>query len=127
MRRSEKERYIDQQQFYNEWYWSDEATQQRQKEREESYDFQQEKDLEGWKEYYAALDAMKLYPDASEYWSQAGKFAELRRKWETSDSGLTWEAWLGQFDFEGEWYALPPVERGEKPYIYSPRMIRLNY
>jgi hypothetical protein len=127
MKQSEKERYIDQQEFYNEWYWSDEATAQRQKEREESYEYYQEKDLEGWKEYYAALDAMKLYPDASEYWSQAGKFAELRRKWETSGAGLSWDAWLQQFDFEGEWYALPPQERVEKPYIYSPRMIRLNY
>ena len=127
MVQSEKDQYIDQQQFYNEWYWSDESIDQRQKEREESYEYYHEKDLEGWKEYYAALDAMKLYPDAYEYWSQAGKFAELRRKWETSDSGLTWEAWLGQFDFEGEWYALPPEERGEKKYVYSPRMIRLNY
>jgi hypothetical protein len=127
MQQSEQERYIDQQRFYNEWYWSDEATAQRQKEREESYEYYQEKDLEGWKEYYAILDTMKLYPDASEYWSQAGKFAELRRKWETSGAGMTWDVWLQQFDFEGEWYALPPQERGEKKYIYSPRMIRLNY
>lgn len=127
MAQSEKDRYIDQQQFYNEWYWSDEAIAQRQKEREENYAYNQEKDLEGWKEYYAILDTMKLYPDASEYWSQSGKFAELRRKWETSDSGLSWDAWLQQFDFEGEWYALAPQERGEKKYVYSPRMIRLNY
>jgi len=127
MQQSEKDRYIDQQRFYNEWYWSDEATAQRQKEREESYDFQQEKDLEGWKEYYATLDGMKLYSDANDYWSQAGKFAELRRKWETSGGGQSWEDWLKSYDFEGEWYAKPPAERGEKKYIYSPRMIRLNY
>lgn len=127
MKQSEKERYIDQQRFYNEWYWSDESVAQRQKEREEWDEFQREKDLEGWKEYYSILDTMRLYPDANEYWSQPGKFAELRRKWETSKSGLSWEAWLQQFDFEGEWYAKAPSERGEKKYIYSPRMMRLNY
>jgi len=108
MTQSEKDRYIDQQNFYNEWYWSDEAIAQRQKEREESYEYYHEKDLEGWKEYYAILDAMKLYPDAYEYWSQPGKFAELRRKWEISGIGLPWEQWLAQFDFEGAWYKLPP-------------------
>jgi hypothetical protein len=127
MTQSEKDRYIDQQKFYDEWYWSDEATAQRQKERDESYAYSQEKANEGWAEYYATLDAMKLYPDANDYWEQPGKFAELRRQWETSGSGLSWDAWLQQFDFEGEWYAKPPQERGEKKYIYSPRMIRLNY
>lgn len=127
MTKSEQQRYIDEQQFYNEWYWSDESIEQRQKEREEWYDYQHEKQMEGWKEYYATLDTMKLYPDANEYWSDPGRFAELRRMWETSDSGLSWEAWLQQYDFEGEWYKLPPQERGEKPYLYNPRMIRLNY
>jgi len=124
---SEKEQYIEWQRFLNEWYWSDEAIAQRQKEREESYEYYHEKELEGWGEYYAALDDMKLYADANEYWSQPGKFAELRRKWETSGSNLSWGDWLKQYDFEGEWYAQSPTERGEKKYVYSPRMIRINY
>lgn len=122
-----KQQYIEQQRFYNEYYWSDEAIAQREKEREEWDEYQRAKDLEGWKEYYSILDTMRLYPDANEYWSDPSKFAELRRMWETSDSGLTWEAWLQQFDFEGEWYAKAPQERGERAYLYSPRMIRLNY
>jgi hypothetical protein len=127
LKQSEKQQYIEQQQFYNDYYWSDEAVEQRQKEREEWDEYQRAKDLEGWKEYYSTLDAMRLYPDANEYWNNPSKFAELRRMWETSGAGLSWEAWLQQFDFEGEWYAKAPSERGEKKYIYSPRMIRLNY
>lgn len=127
MKQSEKDRYIEQQRFYNEWYWSEEAVAQRAKEREESWEYYHEKDLEGWGDYYNMLDGMKLYPDAYEYWSQPGKFQELRRKWETTGGGVDWNTWLQQFDFEGEWYRLSPTERGEKPYIYNPRMIRINY
>jgi hypothetical protein len=108
MSQSELERYVDQQRFYNQWYWRQEAIEQRRKEREESWEYSHEKDLEGWKEYYAMLDSMKLYPDANDYWSLPGKFSELRRKWETTGGSMSWDAWLKQFDFEGEWYKLPP-------------------
>jgi len=105
---SEKQEYINEIRFKNEHYWSADAVAQRKAERDESYAYSREKDNEGWSEYYATLDSMKINADANEYWSQPGKFAELRRKWETSDSGLSWDAWLKQFDFEGEWYKLPP-------------------
>lgn len=127
MTQSERERYIDQQQFYNEWYWSQEATEQRQKEREESWEYYHEKDLEGWKEYYSILDSSKMLPDAYEYFSESGRFTELHRKWETSGSGLSWDQWLAGYDFEGEWFKKSPQERGERPYIFNPRMQRLNY
>ncbi len=127
MSKSEKELYMDRQRFYYEWYWSDESIEQRRKEREESYQYYHEKDLEGWGDYYDLLETMKLYGEQNDYWSAPGKFEELRRKWETTGGDLSWEDWLKQFDFEGEWASLTPEERGERKYIYSPRMQRLNY
>ncbi len=124
---SDKDKWIDQQRFQYEWYWSPEAVAQRQKEREESWEFSHQKELEGWGSYYNFLDAKKMYPDMNDFYKSPAMFAELRRRWETTGGGVDWETWLANYDFDENWYTKRPTERGEKPSYYKSRIRRVSY
>ncbi len=108
-------------------YWSQERVEQRAKEREESWEWYHQKDLEGWAEYYAILEELKLNPKANEHFEQAALFTVLRRKWETTGKGKTWEEWLREYDFEEEWNKKSPYERGERPTVFAPRLKSVSY
>ena len=101
--------------------------QNRERQREESQAAQREYELEGWAEIYSVLDNMKLTPIMDEYFRQPGKFAELRRMWETQGAGVSWEQWLRNYDFKGEWFKKSPYERGERPAAFAPRMTTRSY
>jgi len=106
-------------------YWLPENVEQRNLQREESAAYQEQKNLEGYKEFYAFLDNSKLPAAEDQYFRN--NFAELRRLWQTSDLGLTWDAWLAQYDFSGEWYKKSPYQRGERPAVFAPRMRTVSY
>lgn len=106
----------------NEWYWSAEEVTQRQKQREESEAYQEAKDIEGWKEYYAVLDKVKLPYFANDYFNSTARFNELRQLWKVQGGGKSWEAWLASYDFKGKFSEMPPSERGERISLYMPSM-----
>jgi hypothetical protein len=103
-------------------YWSQEEVADRNARRQESADWSKAQSLEGWKEFYAVFDKLKLSPPMDNYFNNPTMFAELRRMWETSGGGQSWEAWLSSYDFEGEFGKLTPPQRGERPAAFAPRM-----
>ncbi len=123
----QREQSLEQQRWEWQQYWTAEATEQRNRQREDSYQWNLNKSNEGWGSYYQFLDSLKLPPEANEYFSSAAQFNELRRRWQTSGGGLPWEQWLAQNDFMKEWNQRRPTERGEKPYLYKSRIRRVSY
>lgn len=119
--------YLASQQRYWNYYWSAEAVANRNQQREESAAWSEQKDLEGWAEYYANLDSLKMNPLIDNYFESPTQFAELRRRWQTSGSGMAWGDWLKQYDFKGEWYMRSPSDRGERPAVFAPRMRSTSY
>lgn len=107
-----------------EFYWRPEQVAQRNKQREESWEWSHNKELEGYKEFYEILDELKMSPEMDSYFRD--KFNELRRMWETSNSGLDWETWLRQHDFSKDFGKLRPPQRGERPSAFAPRLITVS-
>ena len=107
-------------------YWSPENVEERNRRREESWEWYHAKELEGWAEYYKVLQELKLPPYMDEYFSSPARFNELRRIWETTAKHLSWEGFLRQYDFMAHWYRLSPRERGERPTAFAPPMTAVS-
>jgi hypothetical protein len=103
-------------------YWSSTSINERNRRREESYEWSKAKDLEGWDAFYKTMNDLKLTPDMDNYFNNPTMFNDLRRQWETSGTNLSWEQWLAQYDFKGTWNKLSPRDRGERPSTFAPRM-----
>ncbi len=121
----EAEYWADWQTDYNH-YWSPQQVAARDKQRQDSWEWSHNKDLEGWSEYYASLNVLKLPPYMSEWASSTTMFNDLRRIWETAGGGQSWEGFLANYDFWGKWYARKPSERGERPTAFAPIMTQVS-
>lgn len=122
-KKTKQEELLERQEEANlnyEFYWKAEQIAQRNKQREESWEWSHNKNLEGYAEFFDIMDELKINPEADQYFKT--QFDELRLEWETSGSGLSWEEWLRQYDFMGEWYSRSPYKRGERPATFAPRM-----
>ncbi len=103
-------------------YWSAESVAERNRRREESTEWSRAKELEGWNAFYNTMNALKMTPDMDNYFNNPTTFNDLRRQWEASNAGLSWEQWLSQYNFKGVWDKLDPRMRGERPSTFAPRM-----
>ncbi len=103
-------------------YWSADAVAERNKRRQESADWSDAQSQQGWSEFYKILGGIKLAPNMDEYFNNPTMFNELRRQWQTSGSGMSWDAWLAQYDFKKEFNKLTSGQRGERPALFAPRM-----
>ena len=101
-------------------YWDSREVADRNARREESWEWSHSKDLEGWGEYYASLDSLKLTPFMNEWASSTAMFNELRKVWETTARGQTWTDFLKGYDFFSKWFEQRPEARGEKPTAFAP-------
>lgn len=101
-------------------YWDQRTVDQRNAQREESWEWSNNKSLEGWSEYYSALDSLKMAPFMNEWASSTAMFNELRQKWQTVGKGQSWTDFLKGYDFFSQWFAQRPEARGEKPTAFAP-------
>ena len=109
------------------WYWSPEQTQHREKQREESYEFQRAKDLEGWKEYYAFIGSQHLPSQADEHFAMPSTFSEHRRRWEAGGKKGTWQNYLNTLNFREEWSLRGPRRTQEQAGLMAGRMTSMRY
>jgi len=114
--------------YWNDWdidvkrYWDSREVADRNKRREESWEWSHNKELEGWGEFYSALDVLKMTPFMNEWASSPAVFNELRRIWETTAKGQKWTDFLKGYDFMAKWFEQRPEARGEKPTAFSPML-----
>ena len=101
-------------------YWDSREVTDRNARREESWEWSNNKSLEGWAEYYATLDSLKMAPFMNEWASSTAMFNELRQKWQTIGGGQSWTDFLNGYDFFSKWFEQRPEARGEKPTAFAP-------
>ncbi len=121
---TEAEYWTEWQKDYNH-YWDPRQVAQRNSQREDSWQWSRNKELEGWAEYYGVLDKLKLAPFANEFFDSPTQFNDLRRRWETT-SGKSWEQFLKDYDFISHWYQQRPTERGERPAAFAPALTAVS-